>query len=397
MANQENMIRVVTRAAAAKRKATDENPNQNQQSAKHVSKKRVVLGEISTNVVGNPNLGVKPVAVPVPVGVSGGPRGRLRKCSKPITSRPDTSTTTTTPEEDVIEQKKGGFLDDVDGDDDDPQMCAPYVASIYDYLRNMEKEEKRRPVADYMQKVQKDVSANMRGILVDWLVELAEEFKVVSDTLYLTISHIDRYLSTKPINRQKLQLLGVSAMLIASKYEEIDPKPVEKFCDMTENTYTKQEVVDMEADVLRCLNYEMGNPTVKTFLRKFTRAAQGNSKIPNLQLEFLGYYLAELSLLDYGCVKFLPSTVAASVVFLAKLTVQPKKHPWCSSLQSYTGYKPSDLKECVLRIQDLQLDRRGASLVAVRNKYKQHKFKCVSLMSSPPEIPASYFDEVKER
>lgn len=67
-----------------------------------------------------------------------------------------------------------------------------------------------------MQKIQKDVSANMRGILVDWLVELAEEFKVVSDTLYLTISHIDRFLSTKPINRQRLQLLGVSAMLIAS-------------------------------------------------------------------------------------------------------------------------------------------------------------------------------------
>lgn len=80
----------------------------------------------------------------------------------------------------------------------------------------MQQQEKRRPLPDYMQKIQKDVSANMRGILVDWLVELAEEFRVVSDTLYLTISHIDRYLSYKPLNRQRLQLLGVSAMLIAS-------------------------------------------------------------------------------------------------------------------------------------------------------------------------------------
>lgn len=75
---------------------------------------------------------------------------------------------------------------------------------------------KRRPLPDYVEKVQKDVSANMRGVLVDWLVEVAEEYKLVSDTLYLTISYIDRFLSFNVLNRQKLQLLGVSSMLIAS-------------------------------------------------------------------------------------------------------------------------------------------------------------------------------------
>lgn len=75
---------------------------------------------------------------------------------------------------------------------------------------------KRRPLPDYVEKVQKDVSANMRGVLVDWLVEVAEEYKLISDTLYLTISYIDRFLSLNVLNRQKLQLLGVSSMLIAS-------------------------------------------------------------------------------------------------------------------------------------------------------------------------------------
>jgi cyclin A len=74
----------------------------------------------------------------------------------------------------------------------------------------------RRPLPDYIEKVQKDVSPNMRGILVDWLVEVAEEYKIVSDTLYLTVSYIDRFLSFNVLNRQRLQLLGVSAMLIAS-------------------------------------------------------------------------------------------------------------------------------------------------------------------------------------
>lgn len=77
-------------------------------------------------------------------------------------------------------------------------------------------ESKRRPLTDYLEKVQKDVSSNMRGVLIDWLVEVAEEYKLQSDTLYLTISYIDRFLSKNVIDRKRLQLLGVSAMLVAS-------------------------------------------------------------------------------------------------------------------------------------------------------------------------------------
>lgn len=67
-----------------------------------------------------------------------------------------------------------------------------------------------------MEKVQKDITVGMREILVDWLVEVAEEYKLVSDTLYLTVSYIDRFLSSHVLSRTKLQLLGVSCMLIAS-------------------------------------------------------------------------------------------------------------------------------------------------------------------------------------
>lgn len=81
---------------------------------------------------------------------------------------------------------------------------------------NVQVDPKRRPLPDYIENVQKDVNSNMRGILVDWLVEVAEEYKLVSDTLYLTISYVDRYLSLNSLNRHKLQLLGVSAMLVAS-------------------------------------------------------------------------------------------------------------------------------------------------------------------------------------
>ncbi|KAI3763011.1 hypothetical protein L1987_53459 [Smallanthus sonchifolius] len=295
--------------------------------------------------------------------------------------------------------KKGVKLDVERVDDtwSDPQMYEAYASDIYEYLRNMEIEVKRRPLANYIEKVQKDVSVNMRGVLVDWLVEVAEEYKLLPDTLYLTVSYIDRFLSVNVLNRQRLQLLGVSSMLIASKYEEISPPHTEDFCYITDNTYTKQEVVKMEADVLKTLKFEMGNPTVKTFLRRFTRVAQEDYDTPNLQLEFLSYYLAELSLLEYNCIKFLPSMVAASVTFLSRFMLKPESHPWNLALEQLYEYKSSDLKECVEILHDLQSSRRAGNLVAIREKYNQHKFKCVSGLSSLPVIPTSFFEDIMEQ
>lgn len=71
-------------------------------------------------------------------------------------------------------------------------------------------------MSNYMEKVQNDVTPTMRMILVDWLVEVADEYKLVSDTLYLTVTFIDRFLSSHVLARNSLQLLGVSCMLAAS-------------------------------------------------------------------------------------------------------------------------------------------------------------------------------------
>nr|GEY33165.1 hypothetical protein [Tanacetum cinerariifolium] len=167
----------------------------------------------------------------------------------------------------------------------DPQMCETYVEDIYDYLHDMEMKVKRRPLPDYIEKVQKDVSVNMRGVLVDCWV------------------------------------------LMYIKYEEISPSHTKDFYDITDNTYTKEDVVRIEAEVLKTLKFEMGNPIVKTFLGRFIRISQEYS-----DLEFSGYYLAELSLLEYSCIKFRPSTVAASVTFLARFIIKPKSHLWNADL-----------------------------------------------------------------
>lgn len=75
-------------------------------------------------------------------------------------------------------------------------------------------------VHDYMS-LQTDINSKMRSILIDWLVEVHRKFDLMPESLYLTINIVDRYLSMKIVPRRELQLVGISSMLIACKYEEI--------------------------------------------------------------------------------------------------------------------------------------------------------------------------------
>lgn len=270
---------------------------------------------------------------------------------------------------------------DIDSDKKDLQLCSLYAPEIYNNLRVAELV--RRPCPNFMQTIQQDITQSMRAILVDWLVEVSEEYKLVPDTLYLTVYLIDWFLSQNYIERQRLQLLGITCMLIASKYEEICAPRVEEFCFITDNTYVREEVLKMESQVLKYIGFQLFAPTAKTFLRRFLRAAQASYTTPSLELEYLANYLAELTLIDYGFLNFSPSVVAASAVFLARWTLDQSCHPWNPTLEHYTTYSVLDLKTTVLLLQDLQLNTNDCSLSAIRVKYRQQRFKSVASFSSP--------------
>ncbi|PHU04698.1 putative cyclin-A3-1 [Capsicum chinense] len=336
-----------------------------------VTKKRVVLGELNNlgSVVGSTQIS---------------DFTETRESKRKIMLRKNTT-------ENVVKETVEPEISASSSPKDDLQKCG-YGPLIYQHLHSLEVEERRRPLSNYMEKVQNNLTPPMRMIVVDWLVEVAEEYKLVSDTLYLAVSYIDRFLSFHVLATDMLQLLSVSCMLVASKYEEISPPHVEDFCYITDNSYTREEVVNMEKDLLNFLNFEISNPTTKTFLRIFTKAAQDSLSFLTLQFEFLSCYLAELSLLDYSCVQFLPSMTAASAIFLSRFTVLPNVRPWNLALQQCTGYKPSELKDCVLVIHELQSGRSEATGRALREKYMNHKYKCVAALH-PPDIPACFFDD----
>ncbi|KAL3736730.1 hypothetical protein ACJRO7_025637 [Eucalyptus globulus] len=290
----------------------------------------------------------------------------------------------------LMEMETDEKIVNVDDNYSDPQLCATIACDIYQHLRASE--AKKRPSTDFMDRVQKDITASMRAILIDWLVEVAEEYRLVPDTLYLTVNYIDRYLSGNVMNRQRLQLLGVACMMIAAKYEEICAPQVEEFCYITDNTYFKEEVLQMESSVLNYLKFEMTAPTVKCFLRLgISGSAIFYFQVPSLQLECMANYIAELSLLEYDMLCYAPSLVAASAIFLAKFVITPSKRPWDPTLQHYTLYQPSDLGNCVKDLHRLCFNNHGSTLPAIREKYSQHKYKYVAKKYCPPSIPPEFF------
>eukprot|EP00891_Asterochloris_glomerata_P009791 jgi/Astpho2/9791/fgenesh1_pm.00149_%23_28_t len=225
-----------------------------------------------------------------------------------------------------------------------------------------------RPSTAYMEAVQQDINPVMRSILVDWLVEVAQEYKLVSDTLFLAVSFLDRFLSVVPTKRNRLQLVGVGAMLVAAKYEEIYAPQISEFCFITDNTYSRQEVLQMERDMLDILGFELTVPTAKIFLRRYVKATATENGADYHRCAMLAAYLAELTLPDYESLQFLPSQIAASAVLLTNHTLG--RPAWSSTMQHYTSYQAADLELCTRHMQVLFCRASaGNHSSAIRDKY----------------------------
>ena len=136
-----------------------------------------------------------------------------------------------------------------------------------------EVEHRDLPSQSYMSR-QGDINEKMRAILVDWIIEVHLRFKMLPETLFLTVNLIDRYLEKRQIMRTRLQLLAVAALLIASKYEEIYVPEISDFVFITDKAYTKEEILEMESSILRTLEFNITVPSSYRFLQRFCKVAK---------------------------------------------------------------------------------------------------------------------------
>mmetsp|Transcript_36896 Transcript_36896/g.59690 ORF Transcript_36896/g.59690 Transcript_36896/m.59690 type:complete len:395 (+) Transcript_36896:91-1275(+) len=276
------------------------------------------------------------------------------------------------------ENDEGPVVDIDIADAGDPMACTQYVNDIYACLRDTERRYRSTP--NYMELLpQRDVNPTMRGILVDWLVEVAEEYRLLGETLDLSVNFIDRYLRTHQVHRGRLQLVGITCMLIAAKYEEIYAPQVDEFVYISDNTYGREEVLYMETDILNQLNWEVAAATPKAFLKRFNKAAHADPVTA-----MLAQYIAELALQEYSFLKYLPSNIAAASLSIALQVMHLPS--WTPTLRHYTGYSESDLEESVSVIFPYYRDSSKSPLQAVREKYSHSKFLRVSHIQPPPSI-----------
>ncbi|XP_050872074.1 G2/mitotic-specific cyclin-2 isoform X2 [Lathyrus oleraceus] len=302
-------------------------------------------------------------------------------------------------EEVEMEDIDGEGVLDIDGCDANNALAVvEYIEDLHSYYRKIECIGCVSPT--YMED-QADLNERMRAILVDWLIEVHDKFDLMQETLFLTINLIDRFLAKQNVVRKKLQLVGLVAMLLACKYEEVSVPVVSDLIHISDKAYSRKELLQMvtvfqscnndflrlldprnliyliveisfqtpqEKLMLNTLQYNMSLPTAYVFMRRFLKAAQANKK-----LEMAAFFLVELSLVDYGMLKFPPSLVAAAAVYTAQCTVSGFKH-WNKTCEWHTNYSEDQLSECAKMMVGLHQKAGTGKLTGAHRKYCSAKF-----------------------
>ncbi|XP_071478562.1 G1/S-specific cyclin-E-like [Diadema antillarum] len=189
----------------------------------------------------------------------------------------------------------------------------------------------------------------MRSILLDWLIEVCEVYRLHRETFYLAVDFVDRYLAAnKNIPKTKLQLIGITALFIAAKLEEIYPPKLHEFAYVTDGACSDDEILNQELVILKALKWDLSPITVNTWLNAFMQICNAD-EIANQNTNFhIPAYsssdfikvaqLLDVCTLDIGSLDFEYSTLAASALYHMtneELTLE------------VTGMKWDDIAVCV--------------------------------------------------
>ncbi|KAG2670949.1 hypothetical protein I3760_14G110400 [Carya illinoinensis] len=246
-------------------------------------------------------------------------------------------------------------VENIDASDVDNELAVvEYVDDMYNFYKHAEDSSK---VYDYMA-TQPDINAKMRSILVDWLIEVHRKFELMPETLYLTINIVDRFLSVKSVSRRELQLVGISSMLIASKYEEIWAPEVNDFVCISDNAYIREQILVKEKTILEKLEWLLTVPTPYVFLVRYIKASIPSDK-----------------------------EIAASAVYAARCTLGRIPF-WTRTLEQHTGYSEDQLKDCAELLVSLHSAAAESKLKAVYRKFSCSERGAVALQIPAKGLPS---------
>jgi len=250
----------------------------------------------------------------------------------------------------------------------DPQSIAEFAQEIYISMKQLEPCFKID--ADYLSKIQTEIKDTSRAFLVEWIIDVHRKFRLMPETLYVTVNIIDRFLSLCEIKKSQLHLLGVTALLISTKYEEIYPPELKDLLSVSENKFSKSEVLKMEAKILSTLDFNFSAPSALRFLERFRKLSNTAS---DDQIFFFAQYLQEISLLDASLLKYKTSEIAAASLILSAKAIK-RINAWNKEMEKNTGYKEEDLKEAIEDVKSFAYEVNPKFLSTLKYKFSKPEY-----------------------
>ena len=263
------------------------------------------------------------------------------------------------------------------------QIPKEYINTIY---YNLLKEEnigiEACPKYNYLTQ-QSEITERMRGILIDWLIEVHFKFGFTDETLYMTVSIIDRYLSSNQITKKNFQLLGITSLLISCKHEEIDLPKITDFTYITNNAYEKNEVIQMEYDILKTLNFNLLYPSPIKFFEYLSLHFNFDNK-----MIMLGKYLMESFLLDIKNIKYKASIIACACCYIVMKFFKIKNYKDIYDKKFYSlekdnptiKYDENDVKDCAKDICLLIDSIHKLKFFGCKKKFSDEKHENVAVL-----------------
>ncbi|ALC42288.1 CycB [Drosophila busckii] len=280
-----------------------------------------------------------------------------------------------------LSSKRLSEIEDIDANDrENLMLVSVYVNDIYDYLYEV---EQAIPIQKDHLAGQPEVTRKMRAVLIDWINEVHLQFHLAAETFHLAVAIIDRYLqAVKDTKRSYLQLVGVTALFIATKYEELFPPVISDFVFITDDTYTARQICLMELKILKAIDMNLSRPLPLHFLRRYSKAARAED-----EHHAMSKYFLELSSMDYELASYRPSEIAAASLFLslhllndnAKAATGFRDTHWTPTLEHYSRYTAAQLRPITRQIAQLAQDAPASKMRAVYNKYQASKFQAIAL------------------
>ncbi|CAI4038802.1 hypothetical protein SMKI_06G1500 [Saccharomyces mikatae IFO 1815] len=213
----------------------------------------------------------------------------------------------------------------------DPFMVTEYTDSIFSHL--YERETQTLPTHNYLLDTESPyhLKSSMRALLIDWLIEVHEKFHCLPETLFLAINLLDRFLSQNVVKLNKLQLLCITCLFIACKFEEVKLPKIANFAYVTDGAATVEEIRKAELFILTSLSYNVSLPNPMNFIRRISKADDYCIETRNTAKFIMEYSLC--------CNKFIhlkPSYLAAMSMYIAR-KIKNDSFKWDETFVHYSG------------------------------------------------------------